>query len=58
MIKKIRIGDAVAWVAQPIAERIDRVAKTNIRNCLSCKRRIEKLNSLTQGKFKKTTNTT
>jgi len=37
--KRIRLGDAVATVAQPIARAIDRVAGTDLQNCGACKRR-------------------
>ena len=45
--KRIRgAGDLVAKVAQPIAKVIDKIFKTNVRNCGGCKKRQDKLNEL------------
>lgn len=38
------LGDAVHFVAQPIARAIDRVAGTNIQNCGGCAQRRAALN--------------
>jgi hypothetical protein len=40
----IRLGDAVAAIAQPIARVIDRVAGTSIQTCGSCQKRKQWLN--------------
>jgi len=46
--KRIRLGDAVEKVAQPIAGAIDKVVGTNIKECGGCKKRKEWLNNLTK----------
>lgn len=53
-LPKVRLGDAVAAVAQPIAEGIDAGTKllpeamhTNLKNCGGCAQRREALNRLT-----------
>jgi len=38
------LGDAVAYVAQPIARAVDRVFKTNVTGCGGCKARQAWLN--------------
>jgi len=43
--KRIRLGDAVAAVAQPIARVIDRVAGTDIEHCGGCAKRRAALNA-------------
>lgn len=45
-MNRIRLGDAVAMVAQPIAKAIDAVAHTNLQNCGGCKKRREMLNRI------------
>lgn len=45
---RLRLGDKIASVAQPIAKTIDKAIGTNIRNCKSCKKRREYLNNLTK----------
>lgn len=44
--KTVGLGDAVAFVAQPIARIIDSVANTNVAQCGGCKKRQEALNNL------------
>lgn len=44
--RKIRLGDRVERIAQPIAKAIDKVAGTNIQGCGACKKRKEWLNNL------------
>jgi hypothetical protein len=38
------LGDAVYIVAHPIAKAIDTVARTNLSNCIRCKRTRKSLN--------------
>ncbi len=38
------LGDVVAKIAQPIARAIDRVAKTDLKNCARCKKTQARLN--------------
>ena len=45
--KSLRLGDAVAFIAQPIAKAIDTVAGTNVQGCGGCKKRQEMLNRIT-----------
>lgn len=40
------LGDAVAFVAQPIARAIDRILGTNVEGCGGCKARKAALNKL------------
>lgn len=40
------LGDRVERIAQPIAKVIDKVAKTNIRECGGCKKRRDALNKM------------
>lgn len=40
------VGDVVAKVAQPVANLIDKIFSTNIRECGGCKKRREKLNKM------------
>lgn len=42
--RKVRIGDRVEMVLKPIAQAIDSVAGTDIKNCSGCKKRKEWLN--------------
>lgn len=42
----MKLGDAVHFVAQPIAKTIDLVFKTNLQNCGACQRRREYLNNM------------
>ena len=46
--RRLRLGDAVEKVAQPIAGAIDKVAGTNIKGCGGCQKRKEWLNNLTE----------
>lgn len=39
-------GDIIHKFAQPIAVAIDKIFKTNVKNCGSCKKRQEKLNKM------------
>lgn len=48
---KMKLGDAIATVAQPIARGIDRVAGTDIQNCSGCKGRQATLNRLSDSMF-------
>lgn len=41
----MKLGDAIATVAQPIAHSIDAVAGTNVSGCSGCKKMREDLNS-------------
>ena len=43
-LQKLRLGDKVESVAQPIAGAIDKVLKTNIKGCGACKKRKAWLN--------------
>ncbi len=40
----MKLGDAIATVAQPIARGIDAVARTNVAGCSGCKKMRENLN--------------
>lgn len=42
--KREGLGDLVAEIAQPIAELIDKVLKTDIKNCSGCAERKRTLN--------------
>lgn len=42
----MKLGDAVHFVAQPIAKTIDLVFKTDLQNCGACKKRREYLNNM------------
>ena len=46
-IKHVKVGGAVAAVAQPLARVIDRVVGTDIEHCAGCTKRREMLNNLT-----------
>ncbi len=41
----MKLGDAIASVAQPIARRIDAVAGTNVAGCSGCKKMRDNLNA-------------
>ena len=43
-LKRLRLGDAVAVVAQPIAKVIDKLIGTDIQHCESCADRKKRLN--------------
>lgn len=42
--KETGLGDKVEKIAQPIAKTIDKVFKTNVQECSSCKKRKAWLN--------------
>lgn len=42
----MKLGDAVHFVAQPIAKTIDLVFRTNLQNCSACAKRREYLNNM------------
>ncbi len=41
----MKLGDAIASVAQPIARGIDAIARTNVAGCSGCKKMRDNLNS-------------
>lgn len=44
--RRFRIGDAVEYVAKPIARAIDRVAGTKLATCKACEKRRDWLNRI------------
>jgi len=42
----MKLGDAVHFVAQPVAKTIDLVFKTNLQHCSACAKRREFLNNI------------
>lgn len=42
----MKLGDAVHYVAQPVAKTIDLVFKTNLQHCSACAKRREFLNNI------------
>lgn len=42
----MKLGDAVHFVAQPVAKTVDLVFKTSLATCQSCAERREKLNKI------------
>lgn len=46
-MRRIRLGDAVAAVAQPIAKAADAILGTKIANCGGCRKRRQILNRYT-----------
>ena len=48
ILTKMRLGDAIEKVAQPIASAIDRATGTKLKECGACKKRKAWLNNLTK----------
>lgn len=44
--RKFGLGDAVAIVAQPVAKAIDKIAGSDLQNCLGCEERKARLNAI------------
>jgi lauroyl/myristoyl acyltransferase len=40
------LGDAVAYIAKPIAKVIDKMAGTNLKSCNACNKRQHRLNQI------------
>jgi len=53
VLRRMRLGDKVHSIAQPIAHAIDEVFGTEIQGCGSCADRREKLNNIFQPELDK-----
>ena len=44
--RKLKLGNAVAVVAQPVAAALDYLLKSDLKNCGGCAKRKDRLNEL------------